>query len=352
MAAEGDAIDMPAGLPSARRLAVRVGVFVALLVVVALTIRSLPGLSDVRARLSNATPTGIATIAALELGSVLGFVAAFRGAFSNIPPWPVAIELGTGEQAANVLLPAGGVGGLALGALVARDASVPHHIAVTRTVALFLVTSAVTFVGIAVGGIVASLSAGSVPWYGSTLPAVLAVLVLAGVASLPSVLPEGSGRLRRRVSTGTRAGIRAVLALAREPNLSLLVGATAYFALDVGALAAAFHAVGADAPPFGSFLLAYALGQVGGLLPLPGGIGGVDGGLIAMFAIYGADLGGATAAVLAYRLFQLGLPVLCGSLGIAAYARRRATRRDPPAIAARFEYLLDSCHDAPPAERP
>lgn len=217
--------------------------------------------------------------------------------------------------------------------------------------ALFLVTSAVTFAAIAVGGVFASLSAGGVPWYGSTLPAVLAVLVLAGVASLPSVLPEGSGRLRRRVSAGSRAGIRAALALAREPNLPLMVGATAYFAFDVGALAAAFHAVGADAPPFGSFVLAYTLGQAGGLLPMPGGIGGVDGGLIAMFTVYGAHLDGATAAVLAYRLFQLGLPVLCGSLGIAAYARRRALRRDPPAVAARFDHLHDSSHDATPREQ-
>lgn len=155
------------------------------------------------------------------------------------------------------------------------------------------------------------------------------------------MLPEGSGRVRRRLSTEARAGIHAALALAREPNLTLLVGPTAYLALDVGALAAAFHALGANAPPFGSSLLAYALGQAGGLLPIPGGIGGVDGGLIAVF-VYGARLDDVTAAVFAYRLFQLGVPVLCGLLGIAALTHRRSTSRDPPAVAARFEDLLDS----------
>lgn len=342
MNADADPTALLGGVPSARRLAARVAVFVILLIIVALAVRSLPGLGDVRARLTHARPMGIIVVAALELGSVLGFVAALRGAFSNIPPWRVATELGTAEQAANVLLPAGGVGGLALGAIVARDAGVPGEIAVTRTVALFLVTSAVTFAALAVGGLLASPGLGDVPWYGSTLPAVLAVLVLAGTASAPAVLPEGGGRLRRRMSTETRAGIRAAVALAREPNFTLLLGATAYFALDVGALAAAFNALGADALPFGSFLLAYALGQAGGLLPIPGGIGGVDGGLIAVFVLYGTQLDDATAAVLAYRLFQLGVPVLCGLLGIAALTHRRSTSRDPPAVAARFEDLLDA----------
>jgi len=91
----------------------------------------------------------------------------------------------------------------------------------------------------------------------------------------------------------------------------------------------------------GPFLLAYTLGQAGGMLPLPGGVGGVGGGLIAMFVLYGAPLGDATAAVLAYRLFQLGVPVLCGLFGLAALKRRRRKSRDVPAVAARFEGLVD-----------
>lgn len=40
-------------------------------------------------------------------------------------------------------------------------------------------------------------------------------------------------------------------------------------ALDVATLWAAFHAFGA-APPLGVLVLAYTLGQLGGLIPLPG----------------------------------------------------------------------------------
>lgn len=340
-AREAGPADPLGGLGSPRRLATRVGVLVAGVLLVGFAIRALPGLDDIRARLTDASGIGILAVAAFELGSVLGFVAALRGAFSNVPPWRVAAEVGTAEQAANVLLPAGGVGGLALGALIARDFGVPGEIAVTRTVALFLVTSAVTFIAIACGGIFAAFGSGDVPWYGSALPAILAVVVVLAVTSLPRILPAGAKGLRRRISASTRAGVSAAIHLVREPNVTLLGGATTYFALDVGALAAAFHALDAHALAVGPFLLAYTLGQAGGMLPLPGGVGGVDGGLIGMFTLYGTPLEEATAAVLAYRLFQLGLPTICGLFGIAALNRRRRTQRDVPAVAARYKDFLD-----------
>ena len=323
-----------------RRLALRFATFVVLLVLVALAIRGLPGLEDVRQRLGAGSARGIVLVACLELGSVLGFVFALRGAFSSIPPWRISLALGTAEQAANVLLPAGGVGGLALGAVLARDAGVPGEIAVSRTVALFLVTSAVTFVGIAVGGRPRRGRTGrTCPGYGSLAPAALAATTLAAVSSLPSVLKPGSRGLRRRLSASARAGISTALELVCEPNLVLLVGALAYFAFDVGALAAAFHALGAQSLPVGAFLLAYTLGQAGGMLPLPGGVGGVDGGLIGMFVLYGTSVGDATAAVLAYRLFQLGVPVVCGLVGFLVLAHERRTSRDVPAVAASFAHL-------------
>ena len=322
-----------------RRLALRFAAFVALLVLVALAIRGLPGLDDVRRRLGAGSARGIVLVAGLELGSVLGFVVALRGAFSSIPPWRISLALGTAEQGANVLLPAGGVGGLALGAVFARDAGVPSEIAVSRTVALFLVTSAVTFVGIAVGGALAAVGRGDVPWYGSVAPAALAAVALATVSALPSVLKPGSRGLRRRLSASARSGITSALRLVCEPNLVLLSGAVAYFAFDVGALAAGFHALGAESLPVGAFLLAYTLGQAGGMLPLPGGVGGVDGGLIGMFVLYGTSVGDATAAVLAYRLFQLGVPVVCGLVGFLVLTHERRTSRDVPAVAASFAHL-------------
>jgi uncharacterized membrane protein YbhN (UPF0104 family) len=86
-------------------------------------------------------------------------------------------------------------------------------------------------------------------------------------------------------------------------------------ALDLAALSASFAATG-SLPPLGILLMAYVVGQLGGLIPLPGGVGGADGGVIGALVLYGTPLPDATAAVLAYRAFQLGLPAILGALAL------------------------------------
>ena len=107
--------------------------------------------------------------------------------------------------------------------------------------------------------------------------------------------------------------------------------------LDLVALAAAFAAFGGG-PPLAAFVFAYVIGQLGGLIPLPGGIGGTDGGLIAALTVYGSPLSQATAAVLAYRAFQLGVPVLLGSI---AFVQLRGTLARSEAPAALCEPITD-----------
>ena len=58
-----------------------------------------------------------------------------------------------------------------------------------------------------------------------------------------------------------------------------------------------FHAFGSP-PPFTVIWMAYFVGMVGNLLPLPGGLGGVEGGMIGAFAAFGVDLDLAVLAVL------------------------------------------------------
>ena len=60
--------------------------------------------------------------------------------------------------------------------------------------------------------------------------------------------------------------------------------------------------------------MAYLLGQLGGLLPIPGGIGGIDGGLIGTFVVFGVAAAPTAAAVLAYRLILFWLPLLAGTV--------------------------------------
>ena len=68
--------------------------------------------------------------------------------------------------------------------------------------------------------------------------------------------------------------------------------------------------------------MAYFVGMLGNLLPLPGGIGGVDGGMIGAFAGFGVDSGLAIVAVLVYRGFAFWLPTIPGAI---AYLQLRRT---------------------------
>ena len=89
-----------------------------------------------------------------------------------------------------------------------------------------------------------------------------------------------------------------------------------------------------DVPAFGVLLVAYILGQLGGLIPIPGGIGGVDGGLIGVLVLYGVDAADAAVAVIAYRGVLLAVPAVLGFPALAILRRRlRAERHDIAACA-------------------
>lgn len=129
------------------------------------------------------------------------------------------------------------------------------------------------------------------------------------------------------LSAGRRAtidGTGDALALIRGGDLLLLGGAVGYWAFDNAVLWATFSAIG-DAPAIPVILLGYLIGQLGGALPLPGGIGGMDGGLIGAMVVFGAPLALTVGAVLAYRLILFWLPLTIG--GAAFVSLRRGMNR-------------------------
>ena len=262
-----------------------------------------------------------------ELGSVASFPIALRGAFARIMPWRPAFALGLAEQGTNVLVPAGGTGGLAFGAVLLQRRGVPAAFAATRTVVLFLATSLMTFLAVIGAGVTIGLGAdgGEVPAWAGFLLALAAATFLGFVALIgrvPTSTAEHQSSLRRlvtRLRNATADGVRATIMLLRRGDVLLIAGSIGYLAFDIAALAATFEALGGGAPSPAAFVLAYTIGQAGSLVPTPAGVGGTEGSLIGMFVLCGASLGAATAAVLAYRVLQLGIPAL---LGLLASIRR------------------------------
>src|SRR3954453_8238288 len=140
------------GSVDGKTIAKRAVFFVGIAVIAGVGLAALPGVDEVRDKLTAANPWWIVAVAVLRLNSMMGFVRALWSAFNRVMPFRRAIVLGFAEQGANVLLPAGGAGGPAFGAFVMRRLGVPADLAGQRHAALFLATSAVTFFALVFAG--------------------------------------------------------------------------------------------------------------------------------------------------------------------------------------------------------
>jgi uncharacterized protein (TIRG00374 family) len=332
---------------SPRHLVVRVVQIASVIAIAVVAISALPGLDEVRRRLEGAEPVWIAALVLAELGSCAGYLLVFRATFCSQMSWNLSYDIAMAELAANSLLPAGGAGGLALGVWALRQAGMPTAQIARRTIAFFVVTSAANFFAlIVVGlGVFAGLVAGRGSETLTLVPAVVTAAAAVVLALCPKVLralgqrgahanPNGwRGRARLAIRAWLTAGAEGVeqaIALLRAHSFGVVVGSFAYMAFDIAALGVGFAAIGQE-PALGTLMLGYLIGQLGNLIPVPGGIGGTDGALIAVFALYGVNLTEATAAVLLYRLFELTIPALLGAPAFVML-RRRLIRTDQPAL--------------------
>jgi uncharacterized membrane protein YbhN (UPF0104 family) len=302
----------------------------AIVLIVVAAIVLIPGLGSLRARFDGAQPGWLVFAAVLQLGSCASYVLVFRGVFCTRMSWRTSSEIGLSELAANSVLSVGGAGGLALGAWILRRGGLAKDFIARRTIAFFLITS-VTNVGFLVLGglaLATGLLSGSPSWVLGAVPAFIALLVI--LAAL------GARRLVRRLSRARllAEGVDEALRLLRTGDPAILLGAAGYMLFDVAMLGVCFTAFGNDIPPVGVLLVAYIIGQLGSLLPIPGGIGGVDGGLIGTLVIYGVDATDAAVAVIAYRGLLLAIPALLGLPALAVLRRRLSSEAHDIAMCA------------------
>jgi uncharacterized membrane protein YbhN (UPF0104 family) len=332
-----------------RRLRVRAARVAALIVAAGVAAVFLPGLRDAVGDLEHADAYWLGLAAGLELMSCLSYLLSFRPIFDDALSWRSSYRIAMSELGVNSFLSVGGVGGLALGAwALRREGLAPRRIA-SRTVALFLLTSLVNFVAVAVVGL--AMATGVLghryPAMLSLVPALLAIAGVALVAALPrlakrrlAALESDAAPRRRRVRVAALVladGVRDSRTLVGRHDMRLVAGIVGYWAFDNAVLLSAFHAVGA-APPVGVVLMAYLLGQLGNLLPTPGGLGGVEGGTIGLLLAFSVPAQPAILAVLAYRAWLLivpavvAIPALIDLRRWAAAGRAAAVPTEPVAV--------------------
>jgi putative heme transporter len=184
-----------------------------------------------------------------------------------------------------------------------------------------------------------ALATGAFPGGGSfaitVVPAIagfVLFVVTGAIAFLPQDLERrlhawaaGPGRAAPMLDRGVAApalaasGVRTAMDLIRERRPGVL-GAIVWWTFDILVLWAMFHAFGTP-PPLSVIWMCYFVGTLANLLPLPGGLGGVEGGMIGAFAAFGVSFDLAVLAVLSYRAISFWLPTIPG--GIAYFQLRK-----------------------------
>ena len=331
------------GLEINRRSLFGLGAFLLLsLAALYFLLPQLAGLEDTWHRIEDGSPSWTLLALAFGIGMFGSYVAMFRGIFLRAGAaridWRASYQITMAGLAASRIFAAGGAGGLVLTAWALRRSGMSKRLVADKTLT-FLILTYLPYMGalIICGlGLRLGLFPGQAPFGLTVVPAVIAVILTAigvSTALVPTDLQrrlEGFANRRGRLGhwaqrlanlpAAASAGMRDALGHLRHPDPAL-AGAVLFWGFQVAVLWASFESFGA-APPVAVVTMAFFVGMFGNLLPMPGGVGGVEGGMIAALAGFGVDAGQAVVAVLLFRAVTFWLPMIPG---VFAYFGLRRT---------------------------
>jgi uncharacterized protein (TIRG00374 family) len=333
--------DSPAIIVTRRNVIALAGFLIASLAALYFLLPQLAGLDDTWARIEDGRPAWTAAALLFTFGMFGGYVAMFRGVFVRAGmqrvDWRASYQITMAGLAASRLFAAGGAGGLVLTAWALRRSGMRKRTVADKTISFLVLTYLPYAVAVVVCGFGLhwGLFSGPDPFSLTFVPAVVALVVIGifvAIAFVPTDLQRRLHGLRREGRLGRlthqlalapatmSAGVRDAMEHLRSRDPAL-AGAVLFWAFQIAVLWAAFHAFG-DAPPLAVLVQGFFVGMLGNLLPLPGGVGGVEGGMVGAYSAFGVDFDLALVAVLVYRAFTFWLPLLPG---VVAYFRLRRT---------------------------
>jgi uncharacterized membrane protein YbhN (UPF0104 family) len=291
---------------------------------------SIPSLHKIGDTITDMSPIWLIIAVILELVSCFGYVIAFLQVFTRAP-----IKFGTHvaltELAFGGAVSLGGAGSLAVGGwLMSERGAKPKHVA-ERSAVLFMLTSGInviTLILVSVG-ILTGILPGPKKLTYSLLPAAIGTAVLIFFLVLPRFANKitsenSSNKISRFIRYVSEAAISSSKLIFR-PDWKI-IGPILYAWADIGVIICCFIAIGGHIPPLGSIILAYQLGYLADIIPIPGNIGALDASIIGLMVIYGIKLTTATAATLVYHTIVLWIPA---SIGTISYIMLRKNKDQP-----------------------
>jgi len=291
---------------------------------------AIPDLREVLDRVAGAAPGWFVLGIALEIVSCLGYVVTVRLVLPRGPAREIR-RLAWAEMAFGAVVPVGGAGGLAVGAWAMRAWGIAWSRIANRSAVIFLLTSAVNAAVLVLTGVGVWLGIGTDKGgvvYG-LVPAAAAFLAMATFGITPFTRTSGRGWLGVVIAR-TGEWVRDTARIAFKPDWRLL-GAAGYLLFDVAVLWACLRAVGVQAPLL-ALLVGYQLGYLANLVPIPGGLGALEGGLLGALLLYGLPAAPTAAAVVLYHAIALWIPTIGGTVGFARL--RKAVAAGPKPLVA------------------
>jgi uncharacterized membrane protein YbhN (UPF0104 family) len=295
----------------------------------------LPALARVPGQVLGACAGWITLAIVLELLSIAGFVVTFKLVFAASTGWRRSAIGGLRALGASGVLPAGGLVGPVAAAASIEPGQSRRDRLVRSASALVILTNTPGVIVLVALGLMLALGWVSGPHDAvrSLIPAALAAALIPAVLMLSRSPSRARSRengivhraLDRAGLTAVRDGVADARSLLLSHDSRLVCGVLAYFAFDTAVLWAAFRA-GGHAPAVSVVVMGYLVGSLASIVPIAGGFGAVEGGLIGALALYGAPAGRATAAVLLYRAVTLLLSTVLGS---AAWGTAALSHRSP-----------------------
>jgi uncharacterized protein (TIRG00374 family) len=319
---------------SGRAVLTLCGFLVAMLAALYFLLPKLAGLHDTWKRIEDGSPWWMALALAFTVGMYAGYVELFRGVFKDQRIGRRAsAQITMAGLAASRIFAAGGAGGLVLQAWALRQAGLRRRVVADKTISFLVLTySPYAFAVIVCGvGLWLGIFPGEAPFSLTFVPAVIALVMIGLTLSIVLVPPDlqrrisarGKSRIAQKlalVPAASSAGVRDAIRHLRSRDPALL-GAFLFWAFQIAVVWAAFKAFG-EPPPTAVLIQGFFVGMLGNLLPIPGGVGGVEGGMIGAYAAFGVDAGLALVAVLVFRAFTFWLPLIPG---VIAFFRLRGT---------------------------
>jgi uncharacterized protein (TIRG00374 family) len=338
-------------LQDRRKLATGAAIFLIGVVAIYVLFPKILGFSDALGAFDDAKWYWIVVAVAFNALGFIAYVALFRGILGGTSrrddelqrrlDWRASYQITMAGLAATRIFSAGGAGGIVLSYWALRKAGMPRRRAACRMVAFLVLMYSVYPTALILFGILlrTGVLPGPAPFAGTVVPAAIAAGLIV-LAALIALIPEDLerrinewasrpgtskviGKLATVPATGA-TGIRTAWDYIRHPRRGALgvFGALGFWAAQIGILWASFEAFGGHLP-LAVLVQGFFIGMAANLIPSPaGGVGSVDAGMIAAFALFDMPAAIIFPAVLTYRVIAFWLPI---PPGIVAFLQLRRT---------------------------